>query len=166
MSQTITLRVADSVVAWLKSWARRSGRSVNDIGSMLLEEAKVVSEFAEIEFRTVVGERHACVKGQLEVWQVIMVARRLDMDPRRVAEYFGWPEWRAQAALTYYRAFPDEIDCAVADNDAIGYEELMRMFPQMRLTAVNLADGVESEDSSREDVAAEAHSVYDAQKSG
>jgi hypothetical protein len=106
---------------------------------MLLEEAKRVSEFSDIEFNTFAGERHACVKGYLQVWQTIEVAQRLDMNPERLAEYFDWPVWRAQAALNYYEAFPEEIDVAITENQSVGYEKLKRMFPHMRLIEVDFA---------------------------
>jgi hypothetical protein len=162
MSQTITLRVPDSVADWVKSWARRSGRSVNDIGAMLLEEAKRVSEFADIEFNTFAGERHACVKGHLQVWQTIEVAQRLDMDPARLAEYFDWPAWRAQAALNYYEAFPEEIDVAIAENQSVGYEKLKRMFPHMRLTEVSFSNPEEKHASRGADLAADSRADYSA----
>jgi hypothetical protein len=165
VSQTITLRVPDSVADWLKSWARRSSRSVNDIGAMLLEEAKRVSEFAHIEFRTIVGERHACLKGMLPVWQVIKVARNLDMDPVKLAEYFDWPLWRAEAAFNYYTAFPAEIDVAIDECLSVGYEGLKRMFPHMRLVEVDISDPDEVTNNESADRAAESRAYYDASAS-
>jgi hypothetical protein len=160
MSQTITLRLADDVAEWLKSSAKRSGRSVNDLGASLLSEAQIVSEFAEIEFRSFAGERHACLKGLLQVWQIIEVGRQLEMNAEKIAGYFGWPVWRSQAALNYYEAFPDEIDEAIAQNQSIGYQELKRMFPHMRLSEVNLSNPNEISSSRTVDLAAESRAEY------
>ena len=50
MSQTVTMRLPDETAEWLKTSARRAGRSVSEVGAALFEEARRVSEFAEIEF--------------------------------------------------------------------------------------------------------------------
>jgi hypothetical protein len=34
-----------------------------------------------------------------------------------------------QAGFCYYEAFPEEIDRAIAENQAMGYERLKRLFP-------------------------------------
>lgn len=142
MSQTITLRLPDTTANWLKNAARRNGRSINELGAVLFEEARRVSEFADIEFRAFGGERHACLKGDLQIWQVIDVAKDYQMDPEKTAAHFGWPTWRIQAALNYYEAFPDEIDTAISENHAMDYEKLKRLFPHMILveTLVKTAD--------------------------
>jgi len=138
MSQTVTLRLPDETASWLKRSARQSGRSVNDFGATVVEEARRISEFAEIEFRAFGGQRQACVKGHLPVWQVIAVAQGYGMDAEKTAAHFGWPAWRAQAGINYYRAFREEIDLLIADNRAIGAQELGRRFPGMRVVEVDI----------------------------
>lgn len=133
MSQTVSLRLPDATADWLKQTARRTGHSVNEIGAQLLEEQRRMSLFAEIEFRSFEGERHACIKGQLQVWQLIEVARSYDLDARKTAEHFGWPVWKIQAGLHYYEVFPQEIDMAIQENQSGGFEALKRLFPQLAL---------------------------------
>ena len=65
MSQTVTMRLSDDTAEWLKTAARRVGRSVSELGATLFEEARRMSEFTEIEFRSFGGERHVCLKGGL-----------------------------------------------------------------------------------------------------
>ena len=131
MSQPLSLRLPDSTAEWLRLTARRTGHSVNELGARLLEESRRMSEFAEIEFRSFNGERHACIKGGLQVWQFIEVARNYEMDAQKTAEHFGWPVWKVQAGFHYYEAFPEEIDRAIEENQAMGYERLKRLFPQL-----------------------------------
>jgi uncharacterized protein (DUF433 family) len=51
------------------------------------------------------------VKGtSLAVWEVVLVARQLGMDARRVAEHLEWPEERVRAALSYAEAYPEEVE--------------------------------------------------------
>ena len=133
MSQTVSLRLPDITAEWLRATARRTGHSVNELSAQLLEESRRVSEFSEIEFRSFNGERHACIKGQLQVWQLIEVAKNYDMDAQKTAYHFGWPVWKVIAGFYYYEAFPDEIDRAITENQSMGLEKLKRLFPQMAL---------------------------------
>ena len=133
MSQTVSLRLPDTTAEWLRATARRTGHSVNELSAQLLEESRRVSEFSEIEFRSFNGERHACIKGQLQVWQLIEVAKGYDMDAQKTADHFGWPVWKVMAGFHYYEGFPDEIDRAINENQSVGFEKLKRLFPQMAL---------------------------------
>ena len=126
MSQSVSLRLPDETAEWLRLTARRAGRSVNEVGAQLLEESRRMSEFAEIEFRS--------LKGQLQVWQVIEVAQGYGRDAEATAAHFGWPAWKVQAAFHYYEAYPEEIDLAIQENQSLDYETLKRRLPQMGLT--------------------------------
>ena len=55
------------------------------------EESRRMGDFAQIEFRSLGSERHACIQGSLPVWQLIEVARNYDMDARKTAAHFGGP---------------------------------------------------------------------------
>jgi hypothetical protein len=139
MSQTVTMRLPDETAEWLKSSARRVGRSVSELGAMLFEEARRMSEFAEIEFRTFGGERQACLKGGLRLWKIIMVAQSYDMDIEKTAAHFDMPTWKVQAAFHYYEAFPQEIDAAIADVRAQTFDSLKRQLPQLERHEITVA---------------------------
>jgi hypothetical protein len=47
-----------------------------------------------------------------------------------VAKHLRWPDGRVQAAFNYARAFPDEIEAALAENSAVDFEALSRALPQ------------------------------------
>lgn len=131
MSQTVTMRLPDETAEWLKASARRVGRSVSEVGAALFEEARRMSEFAEIEFRTFGGERQACLKGGLRLWKVILTAQSYAMDAEKTAAHFELPVWKVQAALHYYEAFPEEIDAAIADARTQTFDTLKRKLPQL-----------------------------------
>jgi hypothetical protein len=97
------------------------------------EESRRTSEFGGIEFRSFGGERHACIKGALQVWQLIEVARQYGMDPEKTAAHFEWPVWRVLAGFHYCEAFPQEIDDAIAENQSMEFKRLKRLFPQLGL---------------------------------
>jgi hypothetical protein len=135
MSRVVTLRLPEATAQRLRTLARRSGRSISEVGARSIEEWLRQQEFADLEFRAFGGERHACLKGGPPIWQVIMVARDHDLDPERTAAHFGWPVERARAALHYYEVYPDEIDQALAENQALTYDQLKRLLPRTeRLT--------------------------------
>ncbi|MCW3097167.1 MAG: hypothetical protein JWL77_2785 [Chthonomonadaceae bacterium] len=144
MSQTVTMRLPEETVAWLKASARRAGRSVSDLGAALFEEARRVSEFAEIEFRTFSGQRHACLTGGLRLWKIILTAQDYEMDVPKTAAHFGLPNWRVQAAFHYYEAFPQEIDSAITDVRSQTFDSLKRKLPQLERQEVTITTEGES----------------------
>jgi len=59
-----------------------------------------------------------------------MLARCYRFSAAAVARHLGWPESKVQAALDYAAAFPEEINKALAENDAIDFAALKRILPQ------------------------------------
>jgi hypothetical protein len=136
MSQVVSLRLPDETAERLKVNARRTGRTINEAASRSIEEWLRQEEFADIEFRNFNGERHACLKGALPIWQVIMVARDYGMDAGKTAGHFRFPLQRVKAAYHYYEAYPQEVDQAIADNNAVTFDTLKRLLPQLEAIAI------------------------------
>jgi len=136
MSQVISLRLPDETAERLRVSARRTGRTLNEAASRSIEEWLRQEEFADIEFRSFQGERHACIKGALPVWQLIMVAKDYGMDAEKTAAHFHWPIHRVKAGFHYYEAYPEEIDLAIADNNAMTFDKLKRLLPQLEAISV------------------------------
>lgn len=136
MSQVVSLRLPDETLAKLKQTARKSGRSLSEVGALSIEEWLRQNEFSDIEFRTVSGERHACVKGALPVWQLILIAKEYGMDAKKTAGHFVWPPHKVQAGLNYYEAYPGEIDQAIDDNRSMTVDKLRRMLPGLEVFTV------------------------------
>src|SRR5689334_25234642 len=124
MSQIVNLNLPDETAERLKTMARRTGTTINEAASRAMEEWLRQEEFADIEFRNFNGERHACLKGALPVWQLIMVARDYGMDAEKTAAHFRFPLHRVKAGFHYYEAYPQEIDQAIADNNAMTFDKL------------------------------------------
>jgi hypothetical protein len=138
MAKEITLQLPEETAARLEASARKSGRSISETGARSIEEWLRQDEFPEIEFRTFNGERHACLRGVTQLWQLIMVAEQYDLDVEKTATYFQLPPHRIQAAIDYYRAFPDEIDRPIAENRSWTYERLKQVLPQLVRVSVQL----------------------------
>ena len=139
MSRIVTLRLPDDTAARLQATARRAGRSVSEVGARSIEEWLRQTEFADIEFRPFAGERHACLKGALPVWQVVMVAEGYGMDADRTAAHFGWPVHRVRAAFNYYEAHPEEVEQAIEENRSVTYDHLKRLLPTIERITVESA---------------------------
>jgi hypothetical protein len=131
MSTVVTLRLPDDTAKRLQARARRTGRSVSELGARSIEEWLRQDEFADIEFRTFGDQRHACLKASLPIWQVMLVAQSYAIDAEQTAAHFGWPVRRIQAAFNYYHAFSDEIDQVISDNRAATFEQLRRSLPSL-----------------------------------
>jgi hypothetical protein len=138
MSKVVTLRLPDETAGRLTEIARRAGRSVSESGARAIEEWLRQNEFAEIEFRSYNGERHACLKGALQLWQLIQVAQDYGMDLEKTAAHFQFAPYRIQAAFTYYEAYPEEIDGPIAENRAITFEDIKRLLPHAHYSTIDL----------------------------
>jgi uncharacterized protein (DUF433 family) len=133
VSRVISVRLRSEEAANLERLARQFGRSLGAAASLLLREKLKEEEFPFIEFRNTLVGRQAFVKGTgLAVWEVLFIARGLDMDVARVADHLGCPEEKVQAALAYAETYPDEIDPLVAEVESADFETLKRKIPWIR----------------------------------
>ena len=138
MSQVLSLRVPERMIERLDRFARRQGNGMTRTKAsvLLLEEALQEIEFAHIEYRDSVIGRQPYMKGSgLAVWEVVMIARRYDFEAERMARDYPYPVENIKAVLNYYEAYQEEIDQAIEDNN-IGYEEMKRLLPNIRLFEV------------------------------
>lgn len=111
--------------------ASRHGWTPSDASARLVEEGLRRQEFAFIDFRDSAVGRQPYIQGSsLAVWEVALLLRSYAYDVPAVAKHLCWPEVKVQAAQTYAKAFPGEIEQALAENEAMGFESLKRMVPQ------------------------------------
>ncbi len=64
------------------------------------------------------------------MWEIILLARSYKDNLKAVAEHLQWPLTKVQAAVNYAEAFPEEINEALAENEAVDFTALRRMLPQ------------------------------------
>lgn len=144
MSQTVSLRLPDELVDRIDRFARRLGNGMtrSRAGILLLDEALREEEFNSIEFRNTAIGRQPFVKATgMAVWEIIMVAKRFDLDASRTAHHLQIRPETVQAALNYFEAYRVEIEQALADN-VYGEERLKRLFPSLRVVEVTADDGI------------------------
>jgi hypothetical protein len=139
-SMVISMRLPIASGKRLKRMASRHGWTPSDASARLVEEGLRRSEFAFIDFRDSPVGRHACMQGStLAVWELMLLFRSYKQDASAVARHLRWPEAKVQAAVNYAEAFPDEIDEAIAENDAVDFKALKRMLPQATTSATRKA---------------------------
>ena len=134
MSLTQHITVRDEQAARLERLANRWNVPAGEAGARLLEEALRAAEFPGIVFRNSPVGRQAYVAGsRLAVWQVVSLARNYNGDADKTAEHLRWDAPRVQAAFDYTAAFPDEINAAIAENDAYDLDRLRESFPDIQV---------------------------------
>jgi len=130
-STVISMRLPEESGNRLKRMANRHGWTASDASARLVEEGLRRSEFAFVDFRDSGAGRQAYMQGSsLAIWEVLLLVQSYKADVAAVAAHLKWPEAKVQAAVNYARAFPEEIDEALAENDAVRFELLKRMLPQ------------------------------------
>ena len=130
-SIVISMRLPTESGKRLKRMASRHGWTPSDASARLVEEGLRRSEFGFIDFRDSPAGRQACIQGStLAVWEVMLLVRSYHRNVSAVAGHLRWPEVKVQAAVNYATAFPEEINDAMAENEAMDYGMLKRMLPQ------------------------------------
>jgi uncharacterized protein (DUF433 family) len=106
---------------------------VGETAALLLREKVREDAFPFIEFRTSPIGRQPFVKGtSLAVWEVVLLGRKLSMDPERTAAYLRWPEPKVQSAFAYAEAYRDEIEPLVEEAASTTFQDLRRKIPWIR----------------------------------
>jgi hypothetical protein len=130
-SMVISMRLPAESGKRLKRMANRHGWTPSDASARLVEEGLRRSEFGFIDFRDSPAGRQACLQGStLAVWEVMLLVHSYKKDVSAVARHLKWPEVKVQAAVNYAGAFPEEVNEAMAENEATDFEALQRMLPQ------------------------------------
>jgi uncharacterized protein (DUF433 family) len=137
VSRVVSMRLREEEADRLLKLSRHLRRSVSETAALLITENLREEEFPLIEFRGSPLGRQAYVKGtSLAVWEVLLVARQLGMDARRVAKHLGWQEKRVQAALNYAEAYPEEVEPSVSEAEGVTFDRLRRRLPWLERVSV------------------------------
>jgi len=137
-STVISMRLPAESGNRLKRMAIRHGWTASDASARLVEEGLRRSEFAFVDFRDSAAGRQAYIQGSsLAVWEVLLLVQSYKGEVGAVAAHLKWPEAKVQAAVNYAKAFPEEIESALTENEAMDFEALKRMLPQAAEFASN-----------------------------
>jgi uncharacterized protein (DUF433 family) len=89
--------------------AQAARTSKSDLVARYVMEKSIETEFPGISFRSSLSGREAHLTGhRVAVWEVAEIYAELK-SIEKAAEYFRWPIILVKRALSYAKAFPDEI---------------------------------------------------------
>jgi uncharacterized protein (DUF433 family) len=114
----MSLRLPDPTIERLGDRAQRVQLPPRTLAQRYVEEGLRMDEHPLVRFADGPGGRRARLTGTgSDVWQVVAAVRDNDGDAAETAEYLQLPLGLVQAAVTYYGAYPDEIDRWIERND-------------------------------------------------
>ncbi|MDQ3809706.1 MAG: hypothetical protein M3336_05390 [Chloroflexota bacterium] len=117
MSQPLSVRLPQATIERLSARARHRHLAPRTLAQRYVEEGLRMDEHALVRFVDGPTGRDAGLVGtRLHVWQVIDIVRDNGGDVAAVAEYLELPLGLVQAAVSYYGAYPNEIDEASEAN--------------------------------------------------
>lgn len=102
-------RIEADLVPLLARQARRKKLEVSTLSSLYLREKALEEEYPGIGFRDAAAGREAYVLGhRVAVWEVEDVHREAK-SAEKTARHFRWPPSVVRCALTFAKAFPEEV---------------------------------------------------------
>ncbi|MBN2497765.1 MAG: hypothetical protein JXR96_24435 [Deltaproteobacteria bacterium] len=119
-----TLRFRRELRSEIDRLARRSRRSFSEVTQDLLEEALRMRKCPGIYFHDEPAGREAKIAGTgLGIWEVISACGAGPKNAKTLKKRFHWlSNAQIAAALTYYRAWPQEIDDLASENQRAASE--------------------------------------------
>jgi len=126
-----SMRISEEMVKEIQGIAEQSGKDFSTITKELLEEAIKMHRCPGIVFAEGVSARRARIAGTgIEVWEVIANYKGVDEDFERLHTVYHWlTNLQLRAALGYYRAYPEEIDHLITQNENRTKEKTYKIYP-------------------------------------
>ena len=126
-----SLRMPEDMAKPIEDMAKACGRDFSSMVNELVSEAVKMRRSPGIIFVDGPSGRRAHLAGTgLDVWEVIALYHSLNQDDTRLQKAYHWlKSSQLRAALSYYRAYPREIDERMACNQQWTQEKLSHEFP-------------------------------------
>jgi len=123
-----SFRLPERLLALLDERARELGESANRLAEQLIDEGLHTRTHPLIYFREgAAGDRRPALIGtRLYVWQVIDTLRDSDGSIAAAADYLGLNPAQAQACISFYADFRDEVDAYAAQERELTRREQER----------------------------------------
>jgi uncharacterized protein (DUF433 family) len=129
-----SLRIPRETVRRIAALAEAADRDFSSTTNELLEEALRLRRCPGIVFTWGPSGRRATVAGSgIDVWEAIAKLKLLGGNHSRLRRHYHWlSEAQLRAALSYYQAFPQEIDRRLEQEEAWTRERIHVAYPFMR----------------------------------
>ena len=114
-----SLRLPEETLKEIEELSAETGRDFSTITKDLLTEAIKMRRCPGIMFGEGVSGRRAKVAGTgIEVWEIIAAYKSVGNDLKRLKKAYHWlSQEQVKAALSYYSAYPEEIDRLIDRNE-------------------------------------------------
>lgn len=126
-----SMRIPREMIEGIQGIARERNKDFSTVTKELLEEAIKMHRCPGIVFSEGVRGRRARIAGTgIEVWEVIASYKGTGESLERLKTAFHWlSEPQLRTALGYYRAYPEEIDGLMSQNQDWTQEGIYERFP-------------------------------------
>lgn len=126
--QPFSVRLEVETEMVIEAEARRTGRSKSALVEAFVEETARTRRFPGVGFRGDGVSRRAWVVGTgLDVWEMVQMLQDFETPEALVADTHLSPA-QVRLAQAYWKAYPSEIDAAIAEN-RLTPAELERLYP-------------------------------------
>lgn len=132
MTRPKGIRVPDELDAAIREeMARRGVSEWSGVVVELIDEALRMRRAPGVVFVDGPTGRRPVIAGTgLEVWEVVGTWNEVGRDYRRLRAAYEWlTEPQLRAALSYYEAYPREVDERLVREGALTIDELQQSFP-------------------------------------
>ena len=126
-----SMRIPKKMIEEIQAIARKSGKDFSSMTKELLEEAVKMHRCPGIVFSEGVSGKRARIAGTgLEVWEIITNYKSVGENFERLQNTYHWlPELQLRAALGYYRAYSDEIEQLITQNESWTTDSIQKRYP-------------------------------------
>jgi uncharacterized protein (DUF433 family) len=126
-----SIRIQEKTLKEIEQLARESGKEFSAVANELLEEAVRVQRCPGIIFTEGTKGRRARIAGTgIEVWEIISTFKGVGEDFSRLRQAYHWlTEQQLLSAVGYYRAYPEEIDHLIKQNEKLTREHVYKKYP-------------------------------------
>jgi hypothetical protein len=118
MARPVSIRLPENTLDRLTVRAEQAQIPQRTLAQRYIEEGVRMDEHPLVRFADGPAGRRARLAGTgSDVWEVIAAVRDNNGDASKTAGYLEMPLGLVQAAVTYYGAFPEEVDGWIERND-------------------------------------------------
>lgn len=126
-----SIRIQEKTFKEIEQMVRESGKEFSAVTNELLEEAVRMQRCPGIVSSEGTAGRRARIAGSgIEVWEVIAAYKSVSKDFNRLQKAYHWlTEQQLRSAVGYYRAYPEEIDCIIKQNEELTRDDVHKRYP-------------------------------------
>jgi uncharacterized protein (DUF433 family) len=126
-----SIRIQEKTLKEIEQMSKDSGKDFSALANELLEEALKMKRCPGIIFTEGTTGRRARIAGTgIEVWEVIATYTGVGEDFSRLQKAYHWlTEQQLRAAIGYYKAYKDEVDRLIKQNEELNKKSVSEKYP-------------------------------------